>query len=207
MIDRVNNVVRKLPAWVLYLLAPIPPAWFFYLGMTGGLGVEPIKALEHRLGELGLQVLLLTLSITPLRRFAGLNLIKFRRALGLIGFFYIALHLLVWLVLDVRILSQILTDIAKRPYITIGMVGFALMVPLAFTSNNWSVRKLGPRWRKLHKLFYIALPLGALHFVMLVKGIQLEPMLYLGTTLILLGMRQFPKQGRKLTKSNRDSIA
>lgn len=207
MIDRVNNVVRKLPAWVLYLLAPIPPAWFFYLGMTGGLGVEPIKALEHRLGELGLQVLLLTLAITPLRRFAGLNLIKFRRALGLIGFFYIALHLLVWLVLDVRILSQILTDIAKRPYITIGMVGFALMVPLAFTSNNWSVRKLGPRWRKLHKLFYIALPLGALHFVMLVKGIQLEPMLYLGATLILLGMRQFPKQGRKLTKSKRDSIA
>ena len=189
MVNWINGVSRRLPPWLFYMVAPLPVAWFLYLGFTGGLGVEPIRALEHKLGELGLQILLLVLAITPLRRYAGLNLLRFRRALGLVAFFYITLHLLVWLVLDVQIPAQIWADIVKRPYITIGMLAFVLMIPLALTSNNPSVRRLGKRWRKLHWLTYPAVLLGSLHFVLLAKGFQIEPLLYLGATVLLLALR------------------
>lgn len=187
----VNGVLRHIPAWSLYIIAVIPPVLMFLSALNGTLGVDPVKELEHEMGELGLQVLIAVLAITPLRRITGISLIKFRRALGLIGFFYIFLHLLVWLVLDVQILDQILKDIVKRPYITIGMAGFVLMLPLAITSNNWSIRKLGPKWRNLHKLTYPALILGGVHFVWLVKGWQLEPLIYLGVIVALLAVRVF----------------
>ena len=187
----VNGVLRHIPAWSLYIIAVIPPVLMFLSALNGTLGVDPVKELEHEMGELGLQVLIAVLAITPLRRITGISLIKFRRALGLIGFFYIFLHLLVWLVLDVQILDQIVKDIIKRPYITIGMAGFVLMLPLAITSNNWSIRKLGPKWRNLHKLTYPALILGGVHFVWLVKGWQLEPLIYLGVIVALLAVRVF----------------
>ena len=195
--NAINSGARKVPAWVLYLLAPIPAAWWFYQGLTGGLGPEPIKALEHLYGELALQLLIAGLAITPLRTFAGVNLIKFRRAVGVVAFFYVFAHLLVWLVLDIGILSQIWADIVKRPYITIGMFGFALLVPLAITSNNLSVRRLGPlRWRRLHKLVYIAVLLGGVHFLMVVKGWQIEPMVYLAVIVLLLLSRLLPSRKR-----------
>lgn len=150
--------------------------------------------MEHALGERGLQLLILGLAITPLRRHAGLNLLKFRRAIGLLTFFYILLHLLVWLVLDVQILSQIWADILKRPYITIGMAGFVVMLPLAATSNNLSVRRLGRRWQKLHKATYAVAILGAVHYVMLAKGFQIEPLVYLCVVLLLLGLRLRPRR-------------
>ena len=188
--QRVNILLAKVPAWPLYILGVIPPAWFLYQGLTGGLGAEPIKALEHKLGEFALQVLIVVLAVTPLRTWTGVNLTKFRRALGLLTFFYVFLHLLVWLVLDVQILSQIWADIIKRPYITIGMVGFVLLIPLAITSNNRSIRKLGPKtWRRLHQLTYLTAILGAAHFVMLSKGFQIEPLIYLGTVLVLVATR------------------
>ncbi|TCS66187.1 sulfoxide reductase heme-binding subunit YedZ [Primorskyibacter sedentarius] len=189
LVDRFNAAARSVPTAPVYALAVLPGVWFFYLGLTGGLGVEPIKALEHKLGELALQFLVAGLAVTPLRRQLGVNLLKFRRMLGLVAFFYVVAHLLVWLVLDVQLLGQIWADILKRPYITVGMVGFLLLVPLALTSNNWSVRKLGPTWRKLHKLTYGAVLLGALHYVMLVKGFQIEPLMYLATILALLALR------------------
>lgn len=194
MIDTLNTALRKLPTWPLYIIGALYPAWLLWQGLTGGLGVDPVKVMEHALGERGLQLLILGLAITPLRRYAGLNLLKFRRAIGLLTFFYILLHLLVWLVLDVQILSQIWADILKRPYITIGMVGFVLMLPLAVTSNNLSVRRLGRRWQKLHKLTYVVAVLGAVHFVMLVKGFQIEPLIYLGVVLLLLGLRLRPRR-------------
>lgn len=189
MIDRLNRLARKVPTWPLYLGALIPPAWYFYAGVTGQLGVDPVKAMEHKIGLLGLQVLIASLCVTPLRRHLGLNLIKFRRALGLIAFFYIVLHLTVWIVLDVQIMSQIIADIYKRPYITIGMAGFVLMIPLAATSYNAAIRKLGRNWRQLHKLVYPAVLLGGVHFVMLRKGWQLEPLLYVGVIVVLLLLR------------------
>ena len=200
--ERANTAVRRVPVWLVYVLGLLPAPWFLYLGLTGGLGVEPIKALEHELGLFALQLLVVGLAITPLRRFAGVNLIRFRRAVGVLAFTYVALHLLVWLVLDVQVLSRIWADILKRPYISIGMIGFLLMVPLALTSNNWSVRWLGPRWRQVHKLTYIVVLLGAVHFVMLRKGFQIEPLAYLAAILILLALRlPLGAMTRRLTRA------
>lgn len=184
-----NQILRRIPVWAVYLLGMIPAPWLFYQGLTGGLGVDPIEALEHRYGELALQLLIAALAVSPLRRFAGLNLIKFRRALGVLTFVYVSLHLLVWLVLDVQLPSQIWADIIKRPYITVGMGAFLLLLPLALTSNNLSVRKLGPRWRSLQRLVYPAAILAGLHYVMLAKGFQIEPLIYLGVILGLLATR------------------
>ncbi len=185
----INQGARRVPTWVLYIVGAVPPVWLFIAGLTGGLGVDPVKAMEHQMGEWALWLLIAGLCITPLRRFARINLLRFRRAIGLLAFFYIVGHLLVWLVLDVQILSQIWRDILKRPYITIGMAAFVLLIPLAVTSNNFSIRKMGARWRQLHKLVYLAAVLGAVHFVMLVKGFQYEPLIYLGVVLALLALR------------------
>lgn len=184
-----NQILRRIPVWAVYLLGAIPAPWLFYQGLTGSLGVDPIEALEHRYGELALQLLIVVLAISPLRRFLGLNLIKFRRALGVLTFVYVSLHLLVWLVLDVQVPSQIWADILKRPYISVGMAGFVLLFPLAVTSNNLSVRQLGPRWRSLQRLVYPAAVLGGLHYVMQAKGFQIEPLVYLSVIVGLLLLR------------------
>lgn len=178
-----------MPTWALYILAILPAPYLFYLAVNGALGPDPVKALEHEYGETALQLLILGLCITPLRRFAGLNLIKFRRTLGVLAFSYATLHLMVWAVLDVQTLDRVIADIVKRPYVTIGMAGFALLVPLALTSNNWSVRKLGGQWRRLHKLTYVAVLLGGVHYIWLAKGIQPEPLLYMAVILGLLALR------------------
>ena len=191
IIDRINTTLRRIRTWAVYILCLLPVPWLLYLGMTNGLGREPIKALEHELGEIALQLLIVGLCVTPLRKYAGLNLMKFRRAIGVLAFTYVALHLAVWVVLDMSLLwQQMWADVWKRPYITIGMAGFILLLPLASTSNNLSVRKLGAAgWRKLHKLTYVAVLLGGIHYIWLVKGIQLEPILYMAAILGLLAMR------------------
>ncbi|WP_415404582.1 protein-methionine-sulfoxide reductase heme-binding subunit MsrQ [Tateyamaria sp. SN3-11] len=189
LVDRINQVVRKVPTWAVYIVYLIPVPVLLYMGMTGGLGREPIKALEHELGEIALQLLIIGLCITPLRRFTGVNLIKFRRTMGVLAFTYVALHLLVWAVLDVQALDRVWADILKRPYITIGMAAFVLMIPLAVTSNNKSVRALGAVWRKLHLLTYPVAILAGIHFIWLSKGFQLEPMVYMAVILALLALR------------------
>lgn len=189
MRDNVNSALRRVPAWVLYVLAPLPVVWIYYLGVTGGLGVDPAKQIEHQLGLWSLWLLMAGLAVTPLRRWAKVNLLKFRRGIGVITFFYILAHFLTWLVLDVQF-QNVWADIVKRWYITVGMAGFVLMVPLALTSNNWSLRKLGAAtWRKLHRLVYPIAALGALHFLLLVKGFQWEPILYAITIAGLLMLR------------------
>lgn len=197
-VQAINQTLRKVPAWPLYIVGAVPPVWIFIAGLTGRLGVDPVKAMEHQMGEWSLWLLIAGLCVTPLRRYTGINLLKFRRAIGLLAFFYILGHFLIWLVLDVQIMSQILADIAKRPYVTVGFAAFVLLIPLAVTSNNWSIRKMGPAWRKLHKLVYVAVLLGALHFIMLVKGFQLEPLIYMAVILGLLALRLpvFVRRGR-----------
>ncbi len=190
MMSTLNATIRKVPGWVLYLLGAAYGGWLFYLGATGGLGVEPIEALEHRYGKIAFQLILAGLAVTPLRRHIGLNLLCWRRALGVLAFFFVLAHFLVWAVLDVQSLSRIWADILERPYVTIGMAGFVALIPLAVTSNNLSVRKLGAAaWRKLHKLVYPAAVLGAVHWVWLAKGFQIEPLIYLAITLGLLATR------------------
>ncbi len=189
--DQINGRLRQLPTWPIYIVGALPPLWLFWLGATGGLGVDPVKGLERQLGELGLQLIVAGLCITPLRRYAGVNLLKFRRAVGLLAFFYILLHFLCWIVLDMGLLvSQALGDIVKRPYVTIGMAGLLMLLPLALTSNNWAVRRLGAaRWQRLHRLTYGAALAGALHYLWLVKAWPVEPFVYLGAILGLLALR------------------
>jgi sulfoxide reductase heme-binding subunit YedZ len=197
MVRQLNSALRNLPVGALYLVAVFPPAWFLWLGLTGGLGIEPITALEHRIGKLGLQVLTVTLAVTPLRRITGLSLLRFRRALGLIGFFYIGLHLLVWLGLDVQLLSAIWNDIVKRPYITIGMSAFVLLIPLALTSNDRMLRRMGVvAWRRLHRLAYPAILLGSVHYVMVGKTWDPEAIVYLVGIggLLLLRLQPFRRR-------------
>ncbi|KGM87940.1 putative membrane protein [Roseovarius mucosus DSM 17069] len=197
--DRINGLARQVPVWAVWLLGLVPAVWTFYLGLTGGLGAEPIKALERELGEVALQLVILGLCITPLRRYLGVNLIRFRRAVGLLAFTYVSLHLLVWLVLDVQIWAQIWADILKRPYVTVGFTAFLMMIPLALTSNDLSLRRLGPRWRVLHRLTYAVAILAAVHFIWLSKGFQIEPLVYLAVILALLGLRWRPmRQSRRV---------
>lgn len=192
--ETINRGARRVPTLAVYLAGLLPIAWLVWAAGTGGLGVDPVKEMEHRLGLWGLQFLIAGLCITPLRRFAGVNLIRFRRAIGLVAFGYILLHLLVWLMLDMGMLwEQALKDIVKRPYVTMGMLGFAALVPLALTSNDWSVRRLGvQRWRRLHRLTYLAALAGGVHSLWLVKAWPVEPFLYLGAILALLGLRALP---------------
>ncbi len=195
-VDRINSFARKVPTWLVYLLLIIPIPYLFYVASTGGMGVEPINPLEREMGELTLKLIIVGLMITPLFRFARLNFVKFRRAIGVMSFVYVVVHLGIWVVLDMSLRwGQMWEDIWKRPYITIGMVAFVLMIPLAVTSNNLSLRKLGPIvWRKMHKLVYLIAVLGAVHFVMVKKVWEAEPVVYLGIILVLVAIRYIPKR-------------
>jgi sulfoxide reductase heme-binding subunit YedZ len=189
--DRLNGWMRRVsPNWV-YLAGTIPLLWLIWQLNTGALGAEPVKRIEHALGLWGLQLMVAGLCITPLRRWTGLNLLRFRRAIGLLAFAYVTLHLATWMFLDLQLRwAEIWADIVKRPYITIGMAGFALMVPLALTSNAASIRRLGSAgWQKLHRLTYAAALAGGLHYIWLVKAWPLEPILYLGAIMALIGLR------------------
>lgn len=196
-----NGWLRKVPAWPIYIVAPLPVALLFWQGAAGTLGPDPVKAIEHQTGLYALQMIIAGLAVTPIRRFAGVNLLKFRRAIGITAFAYALVHLLTWAVLDMGFyLAQALGDVVKRPYITLGMAAFLLLVPLVFTSNDRALRRLGPqRWRKLHRLTYPAAVLAAVHFVWLVKAWPIEPFLYLGAVLILLALRLLPKRMRPAT--------
>lgn len=190
MIDTINTTLRRIPAWTIYITGAAWAAWLFYLGLTGGLGPEPINALEREYGALGLKLLIAGLAVTPLRKYAGINLLKFRRALGVTTFFYILAHFCVWALLDVGTFARVWEEVVKRPYVTVGMVSFVLMIPLAITSNNRSLRKLGgAAWRKLHKLTYLIAILGGVHYLWLVKGFQIEPIIYMTVILGLLAAR------------------
>lgn len=200
--DAVNRVIRRVPAWPIYAAGAALPAWLIWTGATGGLGADPVKTIERTLGLWALKLIVMGLCITPLRRFAGVNLLKYRRALGLLAFFYAILHFLAWLVLDMGMMwAQALGDIVKRPYVTLGMAALLMLLPLAATSNDRSIRRLGPvRWRRLHRLVYPAALLGAIHFLWLVKAWPPQPMVYLAVVILLILLRVVPAdlpRGRK----------
>lgn len=191
MVANLNHWVRRVPTWPVWLLGIIPALWLTWRLLTGGLGADPVKAYEHELGLLALQFLLAGLCITPLLRLTGINLIRFRRALGVTGFAYVVLHLLVWVVLDKQFFwAEMGRDILRRPYITIGMLAFALLLPLALTSTEGAIRRLGgAAWRRLHRLTYPAVILGAVHYLLVVKAWPIEPILYLLAAAGLVSLR------------------
>jgi methionine sulfoxide reductase heme-binding subunit len=189
--QRLNGALRQIPVWAVYLAGVLPFVWLIWQVTQGALGIDPVKRIEHQLGLWGLQLIIAGLVVTPLRRFTGVNLIRFRRTIGLLAFFYVTLHLATWLFLDLQLRwAEIWADILKRPYITIGMLGFLAMVPLAITSNGLSVRRMGAAlWQKLHRLTYVAAVAGAVHYLWLVKAWPPEPILYLIVVLALLALR------------------
>jgi sulfoxide reductase heme-binding subunit YedZ len=181
----------KSVLWLL-CLAPLAVLLLSAFNIHGlSLGANPIEEILHTLGKSGLNLLLMTLSVTPLRRFTGLHwLVSFRRLLGLFAFFYILLHFLTYLLLDQGLdLAAVIEDIAERPYITIGMTALVLLVPLAVTSTRGMMRRLGRRWKKLHSLVYFIAILGVWHFYWQVKLDTLEPVIYATYLAFLLGLR------------------
>ena len=184
-------IQRFVPLWAVYVAGLVPAVLLFWFGIMDQLGADPLARLERELGEWGLRFLIAGLVVTPLRQLAGVNLIRYRRALGLLAFYYAALHLTVYLVLDQGLdWTAIWADIVKRPYITVGMASFVVLVPLAVTSNNLSIRRMGAQaWNRLHKLVYLAAAGGALHYVLLVKAWPLEPLVYAAIVAALLAYR------------------
>ena len=198
--ERINAVLRPIPKWLIYLLGSLPGIYIIVgtvLALQGtdifdgSLGIDPVKTIEHWLGELALQFFIATMLISILRDKFRLKLIKFRRPLGLLTFFYVVLHLGIWIGLDLQLRwSEIWGDILKRPYITIGMVSMILLIPVACTSNNAAIKSLGPKvWQNLHKLVYPAFLLGGIHYVLVQKVWETEPLIYLGVIIVLLLMR------------------
>lgn len=185
----------------IYCAGMVPAVWTFYLGLTDQLGADPQNTLERTLGLWALRFLIVALAITPLRRLGGPSLIRYRRAIGLLGFYYACLHLTVYLVLDQGLdVAAIWADIVKRPYITVGMLAFAILVPLAATSSNAMIRRLGARsWQRLHRLVYVATAAAAVHFVMLVKSWWTpEPAIYAGLVVGLLLIRLWLSAQKRL---------
>jgi methionine sulfoxide reductase heme-binding subunit len=192
--DRINAFARRVPTWVVWLLGLVPLALLVWGAVADSLGVDPVKAIERGLGERGLQFLLASLAITPLRRF-GLNLLRFRRALGLLSFVYVALHLTAWVWLDMGLrFDEMIADLYKRPYVILGMAGFLAMLPLAVTSSNAVIRRMGAAsWARLHRLAYAAILAAILHLVLLSKVWSAEVLVYLVLTVLLLGYRLLPR--------------
>lgn len=194
--DRLNALARRVPTWVVYGLGLVPLGLLVWGAVFGGLGPDPVKAIERGLGERGLQFLLASLAITPLRR-VGLNLVRFRRALGLLSFLYVSLHLVAWVWLDMGLRwNEMLADLTKRPFVILGMIGFLVMIPLAATSWTGAIRRMGAAaWQRLHKLAYVAILAGVVHQALLSKVWTVEVLLYLGLGLGLLALRLVPKTG------------
>lgn len=188
MSGRVFGVGSKIALFVLCLG---PVFWTLWQGLQGGLGANPIEAITHRTGDWTLRLLLITLAITPLRMLTRQTaLLRYRRMLGLFAFFYACLHLMTYLWLDqFFVWDDIVRDIAKRPFITVGFLGFVLLVPLAVTSTKGMMRRLGRNWARLHRLVYLVGIAGVLHYWWLVKADVREPLIYALVLVVLLALR------------------
>lgn len=200
MRDRINRTAKRLPTALLYIGGAIPALWLLAGAVQNSLGPDPVKALEHGFGLWALRFLLASLCITPLMR-RGIRLLKFRRALGLLGFAYVTLHFATWIALDMGLRwDEIAKDLTKRPYIVVGFAGLLMLIPLAATSWNGAIRRLGAAaWNRLHRLAYPAILAGAVHFVMVGKVWTGESLIYLGLTLLLLLLRM-PQSSKRQPK-------
>jgi sulfoxide reductase heme-binding subunit YedZ len=197
----------------LVFLASLAPAVWLLCGAFGWLGVtlgaDPVKALEHECGKTALNLLMLTLLVTPVKDLAGLpHLLRLRRMLGLFAFSYVVLHFLIYVFLDLELdLHTLGADIAKRPYITIGFTALLMLIPLAITSTNRMMRRLGRRWQKLHRLVYLIAVLGVWHYYWQVKRDVREPLIYAGILALLLGYRFAKSRAKRATSMSGSATA
>lgn len=196
MLDRVNQTLRRVPVWTIYLLGLIPAGLVTWEAIHA---IDPVRAIEWGLGLWAVRLLIATLFVTPLR-WAGLNLLRFRRQLGLVAFAYVVLHFASWLTIDMGLRwGQILPDLIKRWYIVVGMSAFLMLIPLAVTSNSRSIRRLGAqRWNRLHRLTYPIVILAVLHFMMVGKVYTTEVLIYAAVLAGLLAARAWRNGLRSL---------
>jgi sulfoxide reductase heme-binding subunit YedZ len=181
-------LVTRVIKPALYVAAALPLAWLLFALFSGLVMGDQVKFIQHVTGDTVLSCLMLTLTITPLRRLTGWNeIIRVRRLIGLTAFWYACLHLTTYIVFDQDLsLMEITKDIAKHPWVLVGFTAFLCLVPLAITSTNGWVRRLGgKRWRRLHRLVYVAATAGVLHYLWLVKKDTTYPLIY-GVILIAL---------------------
>lgn len=186
---------------LLFILCLTPFLLLVYGAFTDSLGTNPVETLTHETGQWALRLLLVTLSITPLRRLTKKNsLIKYRRMLGLFAFFYAVLHFITYIWLDQFFdLVEILTDIPKRPFITIGFAAFLLLVPLAVTSTNAMQRRLKKKWVTLHQLVYVIPVLVIIHFIWSLKADYREPIIYASVFVVLMLVRVYYQRIKQTT--------
>jgi methionine sulfoxide reductase heme-binding subunit len=185
-------IVTRVVKPVLCLLALLPLGWLLFALLTGRVMGDQVKFMQHVTGDTVLTCLMLTLTITPLRRITRVNeIIRIRRLIGLTAFWYSCLHITTYLVFDQELsLPDILADIRKHPWVLVGFTAFLCLVPLAITSTNSWIRRLGgKRWQQLHRLVYVAAVAGVLHYLWLVKKDIHYPVLYGLVLLTLLGSR------------------
>lgn len=179
--------------WMVFVLSLLPLVWLIALGLQDRLTANPIEFITRATGDWTLYFLCLTLTVTPLRRFTGINeLIRFRRMLGLFTFFYASLHFLTFIWFDHFFdLAEMMRDVLKRPFIAMGFSTFLLLVPLALTSNDFMLRKLGRRWSVLHRLIYLIAVLALLHFWWMRAGKNnfAEPLVMGSVIAVLLALR------------------
>jgi sulfoxide reductase heme-binding subunit YedZ len=174
---------------IVFVICLTPLAWLVRRAYNGNLTANPVEFVQHFTGDWTLRFLLITLSVTPLRKLLNLpDLIRFRRMLGLFAFFYVCLHFLTYLWPDQNFdLAGMWKDVVKRPFVTVGFLGFVLLIPLALTSTKGWIRRLGgKRWRALHRLIYFSALSGVIHYYWLVKSDHRLPLLYGAILAILL---------------------
>lgn len=183
-------LLRNPKFWVFWICL-VPLLRLIALGIGGGLGANPIEFITRSTGTWTLVGLLVTLSVTPLRRLSGrADLVRYRRMLGLFAFFYACLHFVIYIGLDQFFdPAAIARDIVKRPFVTVGFTAFVLLIPLAATSTRAMMRRLGRRWQPLHRLIYLIALLGVIHYLWLVRKDLTEPLLYGGVLALLLAAR------------------
>jgi sulfoxide reductase heme-binding subunit YedZ len=208
-----KHVSKRQLTWIkalLFVLALIPLARLIWLGVNDNLTANPIEFIERSTGTWALIILLITLSMTPIRLMTGIAWqIQLRRMMGLFMFFYACLHFTTYVWLDHWFdWSEISKHIIKHPYVLVGFSAFVLALPLAMTSTNGMMRRLGARWKQLHYTVYIVAILGVLHFWWLVKKDIREPLLYAIILFLLLGIRLYYKlkKGISLRESTKDSL-
>jgi sulfoxide reductase heme-binding subunit YedZ len=195
-------LLLKLVVWLIGLT---PATWLVWRALMGRLGANPIEEILHRLGGATLILLLTTLSVTPIRRITGWNILtQIRRPLGLFGFFYLTMHFLAYAVLDQTLDWEfILEDLTERRYIIVGFTAWVLLIPLAVTSTKGWIRRLGKRWQKLHRLAYVSTALGVLHFYWQVKADTYWPLVATTVLVILMLFRVRSRKGGTRAKSSR----
>ena len=189
-----RNFNRSKP--VLFILILFPSLLWAYQFVTGNLGVNPIEKLMDELGLMALRLIILTLMITTLSNIKSLkSIVVLRRMIGLFAFYYVCLHFSTYIVLDHFLDMQfIIQDIIKRPFITFGFISFLFLIPLASTSTNNMIKRLGFKlWKKIHYLIYPVAILASMHFYVLVRADKTEPVIYMGVIILLLLHRIFKR--------------